>query len=126
MDYESVPALGAQLGSASMIIVDDSVNIAWLVNKTVHFFKHESCGKCTPCREGTYWMMHLTERIENGETNWNDVELLRDVASQIQGKCLCALGEFSVEAVLSGIDRFTRDFEQRVELKPAVEPEAVF
>jgi NADH-quinone oxidoreductase subunit F len=126
MDYESVPALGAQLGSASMIIVDDSVNIAWLVNKTVHFFKHESCGKCTPCREGTYWMMHLTERIENGETNWNDVELLRDVASQIQGKCLCALGEFSVEAVLSGIDRFTRDFEQRVELKPAVEPEAIF
>ena len=57
MDYESTQKLlNAPLGSASVIILDDSVNMAWLVNKTVHFFKHESCGKCTPCREGTYWM----------------------------------------------------------------------
>jgi NADH-quinone oxidoreductase subunit F len=126
MDYESVPSVGAQLGSASIIVVDESVNIAWLINKTVHFFKHESCGKCTPCREGTYWMMHLTERIDQGKTNWNDVELLREVAAQIQGKCLCALGEFSIEAVLTGIDRFSQDFEQRVEAKPVVEPEAIF
>jgi NADH-quinone oxidoreductase subunit F len=114
MDYESVPGLGAQLGSASVIIVDDSVNIAWLINKTVHFFKHESCGKCTPCREGTYWMMHLTERIASGEAVQPDVDLLYDVASQIKGKCLCALGEFSIEAVMSGINRFKGDFEVRV------------
>jgi len=111
MDYESVPSLGAQLGSASIIIVDDSVSIAWLINKTVHFFKHESCGKCTPCREGTFWMQHLTERIEGGKRTREDVELLTDVANQIKGKCLCALGEFSIEAVLSGIDRFKGDFE---------------
>lgn len=114
MDYESVPSVGAQLGSASVIVVDESVNIAWLINKTVHFFKHESCGKCTPCREGTYWMMHLTERIDTQQATWEDVELLRDVASQIRGKCLCALGEFSIEAVLSGIERFKSDFEERV------------
>ena len=113
MDYESVPSVGAQLGSASVIVVDDSVNIAWLINKTVHFFKHESCGKCTPCREGTYWMMHLTERIEEGKATPQDLELLYDVASQIKGKCLCALGEFSIEAVLSGIDRFRGDFESK-------------
>ncbi len=112
MDYESVPRLGAQLGSASVIVVDESVNIAWLINKTIHFFKHESCGKCTPCREGTYWMMHLTDRIAAGQASWEDVELLRDVASQIKGKCLCALGEFSIEAVLSGIERFEDDFRQ--------------
>jgi NADH-quinone oxidoreductase subunit F len=111
MDYESVPQLGAQLGSASVIVIDDTVNIAWLINKTVHFFKHESCGKCTPCREGTYWMMHLTERISHGEATTNEVELLRDVANQMKGKCLCALGEFSIEAVLSGIERFPADFE---------------
>lgn len=70
-------------------------------------------------------MRHLTERIDSGQTTWEEVELLRDVASQIQGKCLCALGEFSIEAVLSGIDRFTSDFEQRVEEKPAVEQEPV-
>jgi NADH-quinone oxidoreductase subunit F len=111
MDYESVPKLGAQLGSASVIVIDDSVGIDWLVNKTVHFFRHESCGKCTPCREGTFWMQHLTERIHDGQATWGDVELLKDVATQIKGKCLCALGEFSIEAVLSGIERFRADFE---------------
>jgi NADH-quinone oxidoreductase subunit F len=111
MDYESVPKLGAQLGSASVIVIDDSVSIPWLLNKTIHFFKHESCGKCTPCREGTYWMMYLTERISKGEGTMNDVMLLQDVANQVKGKCLCALGEFSIEAVLTGIERFPADFE---------------
>ncbi len=66
MDYESVPSLGAQLGSASVIIIDDSVGVDWVIKKTMHFFRHESCGKCTPCREGTFWMMHLTDRIAGG------------------------------------------------------------
>lgn len=114
MDYESVPRLGAQLGSASVIVIDDTISIDWLVNKTVHFFQHESCGKCTPCREGTFWMRRLTDRISSGEARWEDVELLQDVASQIKGKCLCALGEFSIEAVLSGIERFRADFENAV------------
>jgi NADH-quinone oxidoreductase subunit F len=114
MDYESVPKLGAQLGSASVIVIDDSISIDWLIDKTVHFFRHESCGKCTPCREGTFWMMHLTERISKGRATWGDVELLQDVATQIKGKCLCALGDFSTEAVLSGIQRFREDFEKKV------------
>ena len=59
MDYEAVAQLGSALGSASVIVVDDTVNMAWLVERTVNFFKHEFCGKCTPCREGTYWMNHL-------------------------------------------------------------------
>ncbi len=115
MDYESVPALGAQLGSASVIILDETVNISDLVESTVHFFKHESCGKCTPCREGTYWMAHITERINNGSASKEDIELLKTVASQMQNKCFCALGEFSISAVLSGIQHFRADFEARVE-----------
>lgn len=111
MDYESVPKLGAQLGSASVIVIDESVSIPWLINKTCHFFKHESCGKCTPCREGTYWMMHITDRMVNGQSSPGDLELLHDVASQMQGKCLCALGEFAVEPVLSSINRFKPEFE---------------
>lgn len=114
MDYESVPALGAQLGSASVIVIDDSISIPWLINKTAHFFKHESCGKCTPCREGTYWMMHLTDHIANANATQEDVALLHAVASQIRGKCLCALGEFSIEPVLSGIERFKADFDTAV------------
>jgi NADH-quinone oxidoreductase subunit F len=121
MDYESVPALGAQLGSASVIVIDESVPIDWLVNKTVHFFAHESCGKCTPCREGTFWMKHITERITKGEASQADVDLLYEVANQIKGKCLCALGEFSIEAVLSGIDRFRDDFDNRVGAKVSTE-----
>lgn len=111
MDYESVPALGAQLGSASVIVIDDSVQMPWLINKTMHFFKHESCGKCTPCREGTFWMMHLTERILSNPSP-DQVQLLKDVATQVKGKCLCALGEFSLEAVLSALERFPDDFKQ--------------
>ena len=114
MDYESVPSVGAQLGSASVIVVDESVSIPWLLNKTIHFFKHESCGKCTPCREGTYWMAHLTERIASGQATKEDVDLLYSVAGQMKGKCLCALGEFSIEAVLSGIERFPQDFQMQV------------
>jgi NADH-quinone oxidoreductase subunit F len=120
MDYESVPSLSAQLGSASVIVIDETVPIDWLINKTVHFFKHESCGKCTPCREGTYWMMRLTDRIAAGKATQKDVELLYEVASQIKGKCLCALGEFSIEAVLSGIERFREDFDQRVAVNESV------
>lgn len=125
MDYENVPKLGAQLGSASVIVIDETVSIDWLVNKTVHFFQHESCGKCTPCREGTFWMRRLTERISAGEAKWQDVELLEDVANQIKGKCLCALGEFSIEAVLSGIERFRADFEKAAPRTVTTEPQPV-
>lgn len=112
MDYESVQnQLGAPLGSASVIILDDSVNIAWLVDKTSQFFKHESCGKCTPCREGTYWMSHITDRIVHGKASSEDIDLLNNVAKQMQGKCLCALGEFATMAVVSGIEKFRADFE---------------
>lgn len=110
MDYESVPKLGAALGSASVIVIDESVSIDWVLRKTLHFFSHESCGKCTPCREGTYWMRHIIDRIHDGEADWGDVELLNEVAHQIKGKCLCALGEFSIEAVTSGVERFEADF----------------
>ncbi len=114
MDYASVRTLGADLGSASVIVIDDTVSIDWVINKTIHFFKHESCGKCTPCREGNHWMLHLTERIHSGEGSQNDVSLLLNVAKQMQGKCLCALGEFATMAVVTGIERFPQDFQKAV------------
>jgi len=118
MDYATVRTLGADLGSASVIIIDDTVSMDWLINKTVHFFRHESCGKCTPCREGTYWMSTITERIRDGHAKPGDVDLLLNVAKQIQGKCLCALGEFSTMAVVSGIERFPQDFNKAVQPSP--------
>jgi NADH-quinone oxidoreductase subunit F len=109
MDYESLAAAGSALGSASVIVMDESVDMAWVLKKTSEFFKHESCGKCTPCREGTYWMLHTSQRVEAGAAD-GDVKLLRSIASGIQGKCLCALGEFSSMPVVTGIDRFPEDF----------------
>jgi NADH-quinone oxidoreductase subunit F len=110
MDYASVRTLGADLGSASVIVIDDTVSLEWVINKTIHFFTHESCGKCTPCREGTYWMKHLIDRIEQGEATKENVELLHAVAKQMQNKCLCPLGEFSTMAVTTAIERFPADF----------------
>jgi len=118
MDYATVRTVGADLGSASVIVIDDSVPMDWLVNKTVHFFRHESCGKCTPCREGTYWMSNIIERIHHGQATAGDVDLLLNVAKQMQGKCLCALGEFSTMAVVTGIERFPQDFKNAVSPEP--------
>ncbi len=124
MDYESVQAKGAALGSASMIILDETVDMAWLALKTTRFFKHESCGKCTPCREGTYWMLHILERLNQNEVTLADVSLLEDVASQIAGKCLCPLGEFSVAPVLTSLKKFRADFDAHAKdaKKPAAAP----
>ncbi len=115
MDYEAVAAVGSQLGSASVIVLDDSVDMKWLLNKTVHFFKHESCGKCTPCREGTYWMARITERLSaaHGSAQAGDAALLLAVARQMQGKCLCALGEFSTMAVTTAMQCFPEEFAER-------------
>ena len=88
--------------------------MAWLVDKTVNFFKHESCGKCTPCREGTYWMDHIARRVASGAGSLEDIELLNTVAAQMVGKCLCALGEFSTMAVSTSIQQFRADFEASV------------
>jgi NADH-quinone oxidoreductase subunit F len=121
LDYASVRTLGADLGSASVIVIDDTVPLDWVINKTIHFFRHESCGKCTPCREGTYWMSTIIDRIEQDHATQADVTLLLNVAKQMQNKCLCPLGEFSTMAVVTSIERFPQEFERAVErdLTPA-------
>ena len=112
LTYEDVREVGGDLGSASVIVIDETVSLDWLITKTLDFFAHESCGKCTPCREGTYWMKKLTQRISSGNGSEEDVNLLFDVAKQVQGKTLCALGEFSTMAVVTSIERFPEDFKK--------------
>jgi NADH-quinone oxidoreductase subunit F len=110
MDYESVAGLGSALGSASVIVVDDSVSMLWVTKKIIHFFQHESCGKCTPCREGTYWMDQILHHTKNNKLSIQDLELIRSVAEQIRNKCLCPLGEFSIMALVSSMEQFPEDF----------------
>lgn len=111
LDYESVQAAGSMLGSASFIVMDETVDMAWAASKMVHFFKHESCGKCSPCREGTYWMEGMYHRLLDGRALPDDVDLLLDIANQMDGNCFCLLGEFSLSPVRSSIQHFRDDYE---------------
>jgi NADH-quinone oxidoreductase subunit F len=114
LDYESLQPLGSALGSASVIVLDETVDIFEAAHKMVRFFQHESCGKCTPCREGTYWMRRLYDKIAAGDGGDGDLLTLESVASQIRGKCLCALGEFSIQPVLSTLKHFRSEYDKRV------------
>jgi len=111
MDYEALAAKGGALGSASVIILDETVDMAWMTLKTTRFFKHESCGKCTPCREGCYWMLNILERVNKNDAVKADVDLLQNVASQMVGKCLCPLGEFATAPMLTSLKQFRADFD---------------
>ncbi|MBP8972876.1 MAG: NADH-quinone oxidoreductase subunit NuoF [Anaerolineae bacterium] len=124
LTYESVAALGSTLGSASFILMDEDTDIVWAAAKMIHFFKHESCGKCTPCREGTYWLDKIYERILRGEGTAHDLELLEKVPQQIMGLTLCALGDFACNPVLSTVRQFRDEYEQYIGLAEPVAAEA--
>ncbi|MBO9360585.1 MAG: NADH-quinone oxidoreductase subunit NuoF [Thermoflexus sp.] len=111
LDYESVQAAGSILGSASIIVLDNTVDIVWAAHKMTRFFQHESCGKCTPCREGTYWLRRVYERIAAGHGRPRDVELLEGIARQMAGKTLCLLGDFATSPVLSSLKHFRKEYE---------------
>jgi NADH-quinone oxidoreductase subunit F len=114
LDYEAIAAAGSILGSASIIVLDEDTDIPWATQKMIAFFKHESCGKCTPCREGTYWMLTLLERINSGKGTLQDVELLPTVASQITGRTLCPLGDFATSPITGSMKWFKPEYENKV------------
>jgi NADH-quinone oxidoreductase subunit F len=95
-------------------VMDETTDMVWAALKMAHFFNHESCGKCTPCREGTYWMDKLLHRIYHGHGTEQDLEVLKSVAGQIGGKTLCALGDFAVNPVLSTIRHFFDEYKAKV------------
>jgi NADH-quinone oxidoreductase subunit F len=121
LTYEGLDAFNSTMGSASVIVMDEDTDMVWAAGKMIHFFRHESCGKCTPCREGTFWMERILERILHGQGTEQDIAVLEDVAKQMRGKCLCALGEFAVSPVLSTIAHFLDEYKAKVRT-PAAEP----
>lgn len=114
MSYEHTAALGTIIGSASLIVMDDTVDITWVASKVTKFFKHESCGKCTPCREGTYWLDKVIDRILAGQGRPEDVKLIENVAKNMQGTTLCALGDFAANPIIYTIKHFPNDFMSHV------------
>ncbi len=114
LDYESVAATGSMLGSASVIVLDSTTDIVWAMHKAIKFFKHESCGKCTPCREGTFWLLRIYERLLHSQGTQADIDLLDSVAGQVQNKCFCLLGEFSIAPVQSSLKLFRDEYLAKV------------
>lgn len=110
LTYEGLEEVGTILGSASVMVLDETVDITWAASKMIKFFKHESCGKCTPCREGTYWIDKVVDRILAGEGKASDVDLINNVAGNMQGTTLCALGDFAANPILATIKHFPDDF----------------
>jgi NADH-quinone oxidoreductase subunit F len=115
LTYEGPETVGSVMGSASLIVMDETVDMTWATMKAVHFFRHESCGKCTPCREGTFWMDNLLHRIHAGHGSEKDVIVLQDVASNIKGKCLCALGEFAINPPLSSYRLWPEEYRAKTQ-----------
>lgn len=114
LDYESVGAAGSMLGTRALQIFDDTTCVVRAITRWAEFYAHESCGKCTPCREGTYWMKQILARIEHGEGTMTDLDTLLDVCDNILGRAFCALGDGATSTVTSGIALFREEFEAHV------------
>jgi NADH-quinone oxidoreductase subunit F len=114
-DFDTLAKAGSMLGSGAIIVVDDSVSIVDVALKTAKFYRHESCGKCTPCREGTNWTVKMLERVQSGEATPMDLDITASVCEQIIGNCLCVLGDAMAMPVGSMIKHFRAEFEAHID-----------
>jgi NADH-quinone oxidoreductase subunit F len=122
MDYDSIAKAGSMLGSGAVIVLDDSRCMVKSLQRLSYFYMHESCGQCTPCREGTGWLSRVVDRIETGRGRPGDMDLLDSVAEDIQGRTICALGDAAAMPVRAMIKHFRHEFEYHVEHKTCMVP----
>ncbi|MBW4715896.1 NADH-quinone oxidoreductase subunit NuoF [Saccharothrix obliqua] len=110
LDFEGAAEAGSMLGTTALQIFNETVSVPWAVMKWTEFYKHESCGKCTPCREGTYWLVQILQRMNRHEGTPADIETLLDICDNILGRSFCALGDGAVSPITSGIKYFKDEF----------------
>jgi NADH-quinone oxidoreductase subunit F len=115
LDADAMAEAGSMLGSGAVIVIDDRCCMVQLGLRVAQFYMHESCGKCTPCREGTRWMVQILHKIEDGRAEQSDLDLLLDVCDRILGKCLCPLGDAAAMPVASYIDKFRAEFQEHID-----------
>jgi NADH-quinone oxidoreductase subunit F len=115
IDYESIAAAGSMAGSGAVVVIDDRTCMVQLALRVAEFYRHESCGKCTPCREGTRWGVDIIRRIEMGEARQGELDLLLNVCDRILGKCLCPLGDAMAMPVASYVTRFRDEFQRHID-----------
>ena len=114
MDAESLKEVGSAIGTGGIMVMDEDTDLVKVLARLAHFYHHESCGQCTPCREGTGWMEKVLKRILNDEGSSSDLDLLISIANNIEGNTVCALGEAAAWPVRFMITRFRDYFEERV------------
>jgi NADH-quinone oxidoreductase subunit F len=114
MDYDAVSQAGSMLGSSALMVMDEETCMVKVASRIMRFFVHESCGKCTPCREGTYWLLKILERIEAGEGKAGDMELLNDICDDIAGKTFCPLGEGALGPVRGTLQYFEEEYREHI------------
>ncbi len=117
MDYDSIQQAGSMLGSGAVIVMDDSNCMVKVLDRISYFYYEESCGQCTPCREGTGWMHRVVHRIETGQGRPEDLDLLDDVANKIMGRTICALGDAAAMPVASFVKHFRDEFQYHIDHK---------
>ncbi len=122
MDYDSIAKAGSMLGSGAVIVMDDTRCMVKSLMRLSYFYTHESCGQCTPCREGTGWLYRMVHRIEHGQGRIDDIELLNSVSDNIQGRTICALGDAAAMPVRAMIKNFRDEFVHHIEHKTCVVP----
>jgi NADH-quinone oxidoreductase subunit F len=115
LDADSMAEAGSMLGSGAVIVMDDRCCMVQLGLRVAQFYMHESCGKCTPCREGTRWMVQILHKIEDGHAEQADLDLLLDICDRILGKCLCPLGDAAALPIASYVDQFRAEFQAHVD-----------
>lgn len=120
MDAESLRDAGSMMGTAGMLVLDEDTDMVALLRRITHFYHHESCGQCTPCREGTGWLENIVTRIDEGDGNLRDLDLLIDICSQMEGRTVCALADAAAWPVRFTIERFRDEFEARC--RPSLVP----
>jgi NADH-quinone oxidoreductase subunit F len=113
MDLDSLKAAGSAIGTGGVMVMDEDTDVLKVLKRISHFYHHESCGQCTPCREGTGWMEKIIDRFVHGKATFKDVDLLLDVANNIEGNTICALGDAAAWPVQSFINKFRDEFEKR-------------
>ncbi len=117
MDYDSLAKAGSMLGSGGVIVMDEQTCMVKILRRLSHFYAYESCGQCSPCREGTGWLARLLDRIEGGKASSSDIDLLSDLASNIAGRTICAFGDAAAMPVQSFIKHFRQEFEDHIQHK---------
>ncbi|MDO8802202.1 NADH-quinone oxidoreductase subunit NuoF [Phenylobacterium sp.] len=114
MDFDDLPRVQSRLGTATMILFDEDTDLVRVIARVSRFFKHESCGQCTPCREGTGWMWRVMERMVTGEAEMREIDMLLDVASQVEGHTICGLGDAAAWPIQGLFRNFRHEVEDRI------------